>query len=1138
MKKPWLRFLCASVFAGVAHAQSDKPLLLQSPSLSKTDIAFAYGGSLWTVSREGGDARRLVVGDPGWATGPLFSPDGQQVAFTANFDGNQDVYVVAAAGGQPRRLTSHPNTDVAVGWTPDGQRVIFRSTRDSNSARYERLFTVPVTGGFPTELPLPMGVQASFSADGTQLAYVPRWNRRGGAGDSYVAIKHYRGGLTAPIWIARLEDSSVTALPRENSNDFNPMWIGDRIYFLSDRTGLTTLFSYDVKTRETKQLVKHEGFDLVSAAAGPGAIVYEQFGSLHVYSLSTGQEHAVPVHIAADLPQARPHFEKVASKQILNAGLSPSGARAVFEARGEIFTVPAEKGDVRNLTHTPGIADRAPAWSPDGKWIAYFSDESGEYALHLRDQTGLGVVRKIELGSPPSFFYELTWSPDSKKIAYSDKRLNLWYVDLDHPKPVRVDTDRIDTPLHRFDANWSPDSRWIAYTKQLVNNLRAVYVYSVETAKTAQVTDGMSDALYPAFDRNGKALYFTASTDMGLTAGWLDMSSDAHPVTRQVYVAVLGKDLPSPIAPESDEEKDEKEKDAKKPDSDTPDAKPRVDDAAVKVAASDEKTGDAKSSDTKSEEKGDEAKKKEAAKKIPTVAIDFEGIGQRILALPIPARNYDGLVAGKEGIVYLLEAPPVDLDEGPTKVALQRFDLKTRKTEKLLDGVEQFELAAKAEKMMWRADGKWFIGAADKAPKAGEGGLKLDSFDVAIDPQAEWRQMYREVWRIERDFFYDPHYHGLDLAMAEKVYEPFVDGIASRADLNYLFGEMLGQLSVQHMFVGGGAKPELKAVNVGLLGADYRLVDGRYQFSRIFDGENWNPKLKAPLTQPGVNVKAGEFLLAVDGRDLRASDEIYGFFLGTANKQLVLRVGPKADGQGARDVTVVPVDNESGLRNLAWIEGNRRKVDELSGGKLAYVYLPNTAGAGYTNFNRYYFAQVGKLGAVIDERYNGGGQLADYIIDYLRRPLMSLNLSREGEIAHSPASAIYGPKAMIINEFAGSGGDAMPWYFRKANVGPLVGMKTWGGLVGIGGYPQLIDGGTVTAPRWALFGLTGQWEVENIGIAPDVQVELDPKAVRQGHDPQLEKAVEVVMDLLKKNPLPETPVPTRMDYHPHLPALK
>lgn len=1110
------------LLAGRLFGQAASPLLLQSPALSQDQIAFEYGGSLWIVGRAGGDARRLVAAHPGTARAPVFSPDGRLVAFTGDFDGNQDVYVVAATGGELRRLTNHPAVDVAVGWTPDGKRVLFHSSRSSYS-RFERLFTVSVEGGLPEELPLPMGVQGAFSADGSQLAYVPRTNRTLSPADNYTAIKQYRGGLTSPIWIARLADSSVMALPRENSNDFNPMWVGEMIYFLSDRNGATTLFSYDLKTRAVKQLVKSESFDLKSAAAGPGAIVYEQFGSLHLYDLAANREHEVPVRITADLPQVRPHFVKVDTKQILSGGISPTGARALFEARGEILSVPAEKGDIRNLTRTPGIAERSPAWSPDGKWIAYFSDESGEYALHLRAQSGLGEGRKIDLGSPPSFFYAPTWSPDSKKIAYSDKRLNLWYVDLEHPAPVKVDTDRIDSPLHHFDAVWSPDSRWLAYTKQLANNLHAVFAYALEAAQVTQFTDGMSDARYPAFDQNSKALYFTASTDMGLTAGWLDMSSEAHPITRSVYVAVLTKELPSPLAPESDEEKG----DAAAKSSDRDDSKKADPDKA------EAKTADESASASASPPADAKKKDKAPAK----VAIDFEGIQQRILAMPIPARNYSGLFAGKEGILYLLEGPPVEeRGDEPAKFVLQRFELKTRKTEKLLDGVEKFSLAAQGEKMLWKQGEKWFIGGAEKTPKAGEGALKLETMEVAVDPRAEWRQMYHEVWRIERDFFYDPHYHGLDLAQAERVYAPFLDRLASRADFNYLLAEMLGQLNVQHLFVRGGARPELKTLAVGLLGADYRLANDRYQFARIFDGENWNPKLQAPLTQPGVNVKAGEYLLAVNGRELHAGDEVYSFFPDTAGRQVVLRVGPKAEGKEARDVTVVPVASEAGLRNLAWIEGNRRKVDELSQGRLAYVYLPNTAGAGYTNFNRYYFAQVGRQGAVIDERFNSGGQLADYVIDYLRRPLMSLNLTREGGIAASPAAAIFGPKAMIINEFAGSGGDAMPWYFRKAAVGPLVGKRTWGGLVGIGGYPQLVDGGTVTAPRWALYGLNGQWEVENIGIAPDVEVEFDPKLVREGHDPQLEKTVEIVLELLKRNPPPVSPVPTFPNYHPRLPA--
>jgi len=661
----FLGFITASLSFGQAER---KPLLLQSPTVSKTQIAFAYGGSIWIVGRDGGEAQRLVTGT-GLLSGPIFSPDGSMVAYTGNYDGNVDVYVVPASGGEPRRLTYHPDSDVALGWTPDGKSVVFRSTRSSYS-RFEKLFTVSLEGSFPTELPLPMGVQTSFSPDGARLAYVPYWNRRLFAVDNYIAIKHYRGGKTSPIWIANLADSSIEKIPRENSNDFNPMWVGEKIYFLSDRNGPVRLFAYDTRSKAVTEVVHQNGLDLKSASAGPEAIAYEEFGSLHLYDLRSGQTRTIHVTVQGDMPQVRPHFEKV-EKQIRNAGISPTGARAVFEAHGEILTVPAEKGDIRNITRSPAVADRDPVWSPDGRSIAYFSDESGEYALHVSDQNGMGTVKKIDPGQPPSFFYSPTWSPDSK-IAYTDKRLNLWYVDLDHRTPVKVDTDLFDTPLHEFDVAWSPDNKWLTYTKQLENHLRAVFVYSVDNSKASQVTDGMSDALYPNFDRNGKYLYFTASTYMGLTSGWLDMTSIGHPVTRNVYVAVLAKDLLSPIAPESDEEKASAEKEKKEGDS------------------------SAAASDTDKEKSKDKDKKEE--KKEPVkVAIDFENLSQRILALPIPARNYQGLAAGKEGTLYITEGPQVESDTGPPALTLQRFDLKTRKTEKLLDGISasRFQTTAK-----------------------------------------------------------------------------------------------------------------------------------------------------------------------------------------------------------------------------------------------------------------------------------------------------------------------------------------------------------------------------------------------------------------------------------------------------------
>jgi len=1090
-----LTVLILAMASGFALAQSEKPLLLQQPSLSRSQIVFAFAGDLWTVGRGGGSASRLTTG-VGIEKDPVFSPDGTLVAFSGQYDGNTDVFVIPAAGGIPRRLTYHPGADEAVGWTPDGKRVIFRSTRDSFSP-VPRLFTVSVDGGFPEELPLPSGVQASYSPDGTRLAYVPtmQWQK---------AWKRYRGGQTTPIWIVDLSNLKVEKIPRSNSNDSDPLWIGDKIYFLSDRKGPVALFMYDTKAKSVSEVLPNNGLDFKSASAGPGGIVVEQFGALHLFDLATGTARRLSVTLNGDLPEVRPHYVKV-GRRIAAANISPNGARAVFEARGEILTVPAEKGDVRDLTRTTGVMERDPSWSPDGKSIAYFSDESGEYALHIVDQAGQGPVKKIGLGDPPSFFYSPVWSPDGKKIAYNDKRLTLWYLEIEKGMPVKVDSTYYYNPAFSFDFGWSPDSRWLTYAKQLKSHMDAIFAYSLETEKSVQVTDGMSDAKFPAFDRSGKYLFFTASTDVGLTPGWLNMSSMDRPVTRSVYVAVLKKDLPSPLAPESDEEK---AADAKK--------------AEDKNAAN--KPGPGKEKPAAK----DEAKAKEAEK----VTIDFDGLGQRILALPVPARNYLALAAGKEGIVFLLEGPPVagSLGGGGGAQTLHKFDLSTRKLDKFLDNVGSFSISATGEKILFNQGPQWTIAATSGPPEPGKGLLKTAEMEVLADPPVEWRQMYHEVWRLERDFFYDPGHHGLDLKAAEKKYAPYLEGLGSRQDLNYLFEEMLGELTCGHVFVGGGDQPEVSPDRVGLLGADYRIENGRYRFARVYGGENWNPELRAPLTQPGVNVAAGEYLLAVNGRDVPVSEDVTKAFEATAGKQVVIKVGPSPDGKGSREVTVVPVGSEYRLRNLAWVEDNRRKVDRMSGGRLAYVWLPDTAEGGYTNFNRYYFAQVGKEGAVIDERFNQGGLIADYIIDYMRRPLMGYFAAREGVDYITPVGSIYGPKVMIINEYAGSGGDMMPWLFRAAGIGPLVGLRTWGGLVGMAGAAALMDGGFTGAPQSGFWNPNGTWDVENHGVDPAYEVGMDPAEVMAGHDPQLEKAVEVALDLIAKNPAPKHTKPAYPDY--------
>ena len=1098
-----LRSLAFSLLAAAAClAEANSLLLTQRPALNRTHIVFVFAGDLWSVPREGGDAKRLTTG-AGVETSPVFSPDGTQIAFTGEYDGNTDVFVMPAAGGTPRRLTWHPAPDTVLGWTPDGKRILFTSPRTAYS-RFAELFTVGLDGGLPEKVPLPMGYEAAYSPDGSRLAYVPLPR-------AFYAWKRYRGGRATPIWLADLATGRIEKVPRDNSNDYSPMWVGDRVYFLSDRSGPVSLFCYETRSRQVKQVIPNTGLDLKSASAGPGAIVYEQFGALYLYDLKSGKTSQVNVRIAGDFPEVRPRLVNV-GRRLTSAHISPTGARAVFEARGEILTVPAEKGDYRNLTDTPAIVERDPAWSPDGKTIAYFSDESGEYALHLRPQSGQGEVKKISLGDPPAFYGAPQWSPDSQKIAYVDCHLNIWYVDIAQGKPVKVDRDLSWLGVADLVPAWSPDSKWLAYPRKLSNSLRAIFLYSLAEAKSTQITDGMSDALYPVFDKDGKYVYFAASTDVGPS-----MELDLHRLTRQVtssiYLAVLAKDVPSPLAPESDEEK------ATEP-----------------------------SRDREGAVKPEEAKKPEPAKpQAVAVKIDFDNIGQRILAMPLPARRYIGLQVAKAGVLLALEAPAPTPGPEPPGITVHRYDLKARKSDLVIGNVRGFEIALNGEKMLYRQGDRWVIatlkpqpsGPAGAAPAPtppapgapGDNTLRTDNLEVRSDPRAEWEHMYHQAWRTERDFFYDPGFHGLDLKATEKKYAPFLENIASRADLNYLFAEMLGEMTVGHLGVGGGDQPEVRRVSTGLLGADFKLENGRYRFERVYNGENWNPQTRAPLTQPGVNVAVGEYLLAVNGRELRATDNVYSFFEGTAGKQVVLKVGPDPGGAKSREVTVVPVDSETSLRHLAWIEGNRRKVDQATGGRVAYVYMPDTAFGGLTNFNRYFFAQVGKEAAIIDERFNGGGMLATDIIEYLKRPMLSGAAFRDGRDLVQPYGAIFGPKVMLINEFAGSGGDAMPWYFRRAGVGKLIGKRTWGGLVGMAGAPPLLDGGFVSAPASGIYNPNGQWEVENIGIAPDFEVDQDPEIVRQGKDPQLEKAVEVVMAELAKSPLPKPKRPPYPNYH-------
>lgn len=1075
-------------------------LLLKQPTVSTEHVAFLYAGDVWLVDRSAvtngamgrGAAPRRLTAEAGAKYNPIFSPDGAWIAFSANYEGSVDAYVLPTEGGSPRRLTYHPGADWVRGWTPDGQRVLLASSRETPTERYKRLYTVGLEGGYPEALPMPMGERGAYSPDGGQIAYTripePFWS-----------WKRYRGGRTVPIWVLDLATCEYAEIPHQNANDSFPCWLGETIYFLSDRDGTMNVYACAVdgggEVGPVRQLTHHEDFDVRSLTAGARVLAYEQGGRVHLYDPATSTGTPLSIHVAADLPDARPCYRH-GVRYIRSADLSPTGARAVFEVRGEILTVPAKKGDIRNLTRTPGVHERSPAWSPDGQRIAYLSDASGEYELVLADQTGLKGKETIPLG-PPGFYYSPHWSPDGNMIAYTDKALNLYYIDLAEREPVRVDTDTYDHPERSLYPVWSPDSKWIAYTKRLETHIRAVFMYELATGTCTQITDGLSDASDPCFDPEGRYLYFAASSNYGLNTSWLDMSSYERPATRHLYAAVLSADAPSPLAPESDDEplpKDEKEGEQQG-----------------------QKVGEG------AEETGGEAPER------PALQVDLQGLSQRIVALPMPARSYCRLEATEDKLYYMEHLPHQFDTRGPDLYALHAYALKERTFEVLLPKMRDYWLSADGKKMLYEGErrGDWNLIDADTGPEGNDTKLKLKGLDVYVDPRAEWRQMYDEVYRIQRDFFYDPHMHGLDWKAVCDKYRPFLDHVGHRSDLNYLFMELFGELVVGHAYVGGGDTPGAGHVPGGLLGADLEVSEGLYRIQRIYAGLNWHPELRSPLTEPGIHAAEGEYILAIDGRPLDASINVHSLLVNRANKttELLLSPVPARPGEPHPDKahreSVVPLKSETSLRHWSWVEGNRKRVDELSGGRVAYVYMSNTAVEGYQGFNRYYFAQLDKQAVVIDERFNGGGKAADYVIDMLDRPLLCHWATREGKPFHTPNASIFGPKVMIVNEYAGSGGDAMPLFFRRRGLGKLVGKRTWGGLVGVYDYPVLMDGGYVTAPRMAIFSPENQWEVENVGVSPDVEVEMTPKLVIEGRDPQLEKAVEIVLAELEDNPPPE-----------------
>jgi tricorn protease len=1058
--------------------------LVADPATSGRLIAFAYANDLWVAGVDGAAVRRLTS-HPGVESGPRFSPDGSLIAFTGRYEGNTDVYVVPAEGGVPRRLTYHPGNDVALGFTPDGKAVLFSSGRDVYTGRYTQLFTVPVAGGFPSKLPIPNASKAAISPDGRTTAYLP-------LGEPFNQWKHYRGGQASRILLFDNATYAVEQVPQPGGrcNDTDPMWVGDRLFFRSDRDGEFNVYGFDRTTQAVTRLTSHADFPVVNASAGGGRIVYEQAGYVHLLDPATGVSTRLKLGVAADLVELRPRWAKGA-KWIRSSSLSPTGARVAFEFRGEIVTLPREKGDDRNLTRTPGAHERSPAWSPDGKWIAWFSDEGGEYGLVLAPQDGKGTARRIALKGA-GFYANPQWSPDSRKLSFSDNSMTIFVLDVATEAQTKVASDPLYGPVPVLHHAWSPDSRFLAYTQNTPTYFNRLYLYAVADGKSYPVSDGLADATSPVFDASGKYLYFLVSTDAGPVNDWFSQASADMRTVQQVYVAVLAKGVPSPLAKESDEEK---ARDEEKPPAD------------AKAGA-------------KAREKGPRAEEPKKDEKKPVeVTFDPEGLSQRILAMPMKAGVYADLYPGPAKQLFYRRAASTDPDADS---AVCRYDLEKRKEDTLLDKADGFALSADAKRALVRVKEDWHL--VDVADKLDLAKFKLDvaRIQVRVDPPAEWAEMLDEAWRINRDYFYDPGFHGTDWPALRKKYAAFVPDLATRTDLFRVTQWMLSELSVGHSYQSPGDSAfEAETVPGGLLGADYEVADGRYRFKKVYGGLNWTPDLRSPLTEPGVDMKAGEYLLAVDGRELRLPDNLYERFVRTANRIVEITVGPTPDGKASRTVKVVPLEDERALRNRDWVEGNLRRVTEATQGRVAYVYVPNTAEPGHAYFKRYFFPQADRQAIIVDERHNGGGSVADYYIDILRRPLVSYWAMRYGADLKTPIAGIHGPKVMLIDETAGSGGDLLPWMFRKFGLGPLVGKRTWGGLVGILGFPVLMDGGRVTAPNLAIWTEDG-FVVENAGVAPDVEVEQTPKDVIAGRDPQLEKAIDMVLAELSKAP-PATP---------------
>ncbi|WP_243294864.1 S41 family peptidase [Geothrix mesophila] len=1064
------------VAASVSASAQIDARLMRYPDVSATQIVFTYANDLWIVPKAGGTAQRLSTpkGEESFAR---FSPDGREVAFSGNYDGNLDVYTLPVTGGVPTRITHHPMPDRMVDWTPDGKSILFASGMESGKDRFNKLFTVAKGGGLPKALPLPYAEFGALSPDGKVLAYQP-------ISTDFRTWKRYRGGMASEIWFYDLEKKTASRLPSEGgSNDSQPMWHGGKLYFLSDRDGAkrANVWSYDLATKAFKQITFFKDYDAHFPAIGPSDIVLEAGGRLHRIELPSEKVVEVKVEVVTDQATLRPREEN-ASRLLKNPTLSPQGKRVLFEARGEVFSVPAEKGYVMDLTRTPGAAERYPALSPDGKQVAYFSDRTGEYELYLRSADGSGQERQVtHLG--PGFRYRISWSPDGKQLVFADQAMRINLCDLATGKVQTMDKGLFlsDGPLEAFRASWSPDSRWVAFPLDTPNRNSVIAIYDTKTGQRHQVTAPFYNAGDPAFDAEGKYLFLSTGQQFAPTYSDLD-GTWVYAATTRLAALPLRKDVPSPLAPRND--------------------------------------ADAAKDETKEEKKeaGNGGAKKDADKpEAPkAVEIDFDGLESRMVLLPPVAGYYTDLAATKGKLVYRRAAQLNPMAETFTGT-LYTYDLEEREEKAVLADVDGALLSGDGKKVLVNRKQEYAL--LDLKPdQKFEKKLPTGELLMTVDPRAEWQQIFNDAWRLERDMFYDPGMHGVDWKAQKARYGKLLQDCVTREDVNFVIGELISELNASHAYRGGGDQEMPARLGVGLLGADFALEHGAYRIKTILRGADWDASVRGPLAQPGLQVKEGDYLLAVNRIPLDPRVDPWAAFQGLAGKTVLLTVNDKPTLDGARDVAVATVATDYPQRYWAWIEANRKYVEKASDGRIGYVYVPDTGLGGQTDLVRQFRGQWDKEGLIIDERFNSGGQIPDRFIEMLGRKTLNYWGVRDGKDWQWPQIAHNGPMAMLINGWSGSGGDLFPHYFRQTGLGPLIGRRTWGGLIGISGAPALIDGGTVTVPTFGIYSKEGQWIVEGHGVDPDIEVVDDPALLAQGKDPQLDRAIQEVEAAIKKQP--------------------